>query len=109
MAVPHAGATNSFSSGLHLIKSAFRSSDPGEVFSPRAVRIIMDGGLDFTPITLVFQDLRWVPLQGLLCSCYWQWLLHDRGLLTESCNACCELTVAGSRGVVHGWYSCYTA
>jgi hypothetical protein len=56
-----AGATNSFSSGLHLIKSAFRPSDPGEVFSPRAVRINMDGGLDFIPITLVFQDLRWVP------------------------------------------------
>ncbi|KAF6263806.1 ABC-2 type transporter-domain-containing protein [Scenedesmus sp. NREL 46B-D3] len=35
------------------------ASDPGEVFSPRAVRINMDSGLDFTPITLVFQDLRW--------------------------------------------------
>ncbi|WIA42005.1 hypothetical protein OEZ86_009302 [Tetradesmus obliquus] len=54
-----AGATNSFSSGLHLVKSAFRPSDPGEVFSPRAVRINMDGGLDFTPITLVFQELRY--------------------------------------------------
>jgi hypothetical protein len=83
----YAGATNSFSSGLHLIKSAFRSSDPGEVFSPRAVRINMDGGLDFTPITLVFQDLRWVPLPASDCSCAAQWVLHDLDVLTDSCSA----------------------
>jgi hypothetical protein len=83
-----AGATNSFSSSLHLIKSAFRSSDPGEVFSPRAVRINMDGGLDFTPITLVFQDLRWV--YGVL-----QWSVYGCcsggclavDVLADSCNA----------------------
>lgn len=66
---PCIGATNSFSSGLHLIKSAFRPSDPGEVFSPRAVRINMDGGLDFTPITLVFQELRCVPRARCLSDC----------------------------------------
>lgn len=45
--------------GLSLVKGVFRPSDPGEVFSPRSVRINMDGPLDFVPITLVFQDLRY--------------------------------------------------
>lgn len=44
--------------GLSLVKGVFRSSDPGEVFSPKAIRINMEGPLDFVPITLVFQDLR---------------------------------------------------
>lgn len=47
-------------SSLNLVKGVFRSSDPGEVFSPKAVRINMEGPVDFVPITLVFQDLRWV-------------------------------------------------
>lgn len=51
-------------SGLSLVKGVFRSSDPGEVFSPRAVKINMEGPVDFVPITLVFQDLRWVALDA---------------------------------------------
>lgn len=58
-----AGATNSsFSSaaasGMQLIKSSLRSSSTGEGYSPQAVRINMGSMLEFTPITLVFQDLR---------------------------------------------------
>lgn len=49
-------------SGLQLVGAVFRSSDVGEVFSPKGGSPLQPqhhgGGLGFVPITLVFQELR---------------------------------------------------